>query len=141
MRALLLLLLAGCPIDEPPSSELSVDPLPACENPGSPGWDVAQLDFDSQPPPFEEVGGVVMADLDGGGADIVLVQRSNVATVFWDDGSSSELPTDPEDEFFGASTADYDADGRLDFVVAEEPCGDPTVGITEWRVYLSACDL
>ena len=39
------------------------------------------------------------------------------------------------------SLMDIDADGRLDFVVAEEPCGDPTVGITEWRVYLSACDL
>jgi len=36
---------------------------------------------------------------------------------------------------------DMNADGRLDFVVAEEPCGDPVVGITGWNVYPSVCDL
>ena len=117
----LLILLLGCPTADdddssaaPEPSLLSVEPLPACAAPGLPGWDAGELPFVSQTPPGEEVGGVVMADLDGGGADILLFQRRGAATITWHDGATTELPTDPDDEFFGASAADFDGDGRLD---------------------------
>ncbi len=125
----LLLLLASCGPDEPPGATASTEPLPPCGSPGSPGFDdvvaTSGVDFVSEIPEFEEVGGVAAADLDDDGAvDVLLFQRMlGRAYIYWGQGDGTFEPADPlpapdpEDEAMGVSVIDFDGDGDLDVML------------------------